>query len=115
MTPPPPVHESLPLFENSYLSHDAAQEFNSKFSDIPLTSPSPVHESTPLFPNSNLSHDPEEELNLRFSESDNTSPEVEQDVNEPGTNFRDNIPEKSVSDLPFVTNLTQDESDSCKT
>ena len=109
MPPPPPAHESLPLFEKSYLSPDADPQL-----DFNLTPPSPVHESTPLFPNSNLSHDPEE-LNLRFSESDNTSPEVEQDVNEPGTNFRDNIPEKSVSDLPIVTNLTQDESDSCKT
>ena len=110
MPPPPPAHESLPLFEKSYLSPDADPQL-----DFNLTPPSPVHESTPLFPNSNLSHDHEEELNLRFSENDNTSPEVEQDVNEPGTNFRDNIPEKSVSDLPIVTNLTQDESDSCKT
>ena len=108
MTPPPPVHESLPLFENSYLSHDADQEFNSKFSDIPLTSPSPVHESTPLFPNSNLSYDPEEEFNVSFSDSDNTNLEVEQDVEqvEPGP---------SVSDLPTVTNPSKNESDSGKT
>ena len=91
MPPPPPAHESLPLFEKSYLSPDADPQL-----DFNLTPPSPVHESTPLF------------------ESDNTSPEVEQDVDEPGTNFWDNIPENSVSDLPIVTNLSQTESDSGK-
>ena len=109
MPPPPPAHDSLPLFEKSYLSPDADPQL-----DFNLTPPSPVHESTPLFPNSNLSHDHEEELNLRFSENDNTSPEVEQDVDEPGTDFWDNIPENSVSDLPIVTNLSQTESDSGK-
>ena len=103
MPPPPPAHDSLPLFEKSYLSPDADPQL-----DFNLTPPSPVHESTPLFPNSNLSYDPEEEFNVSFSDSDNTNLEVEQDVEqvEPGP---------SVSDLPTVTNPSKNESDSGKT